>query len=236
MRAVTPSPKIAQAPPVAPADLDRLADEVVAAARVPFPVDAYELCLWADCEVRMGRVGVRPCVLGRTIIIAPEDPPERQRFAATHELSHLLLRERGLPDDEWSVNWLASALLHPRAWFDTLLDRLGWDLVALRRECSYSSHEAIGRRIVNLRRAVLWVCDRGAGKRTSRRTRSTDTDPCLARPTSIERDAISTAARSLEPVRIGPVAAWPLPHEGRDWLRVVSIANADDLAATLRGR
>lgn len=214
-------------------DLEQVADEILASAGLGGAVDVYELALWAGCEVRMGRPGMRPCLLGRTIIVAPEDPPARQRFAVAHELGHLFLRERGLSDSEWRVNWLASALLHPRAWFLETIAARQWDLAALRRDCPFSSYEAIGRRIVNLRRAVLWVCDRGPATKTSRRTRSLCLGAALPRSTPMERDAVRAAAETLAPARVGPVAAWPLPCPERNWLRVVSLADADALAKAI---
>jgi hypothetical protein len=209
--------------------LEGVATEILKAAGLGGAVDVYELALWAGCEVRVGRPGMRPCLLGRTVIVADGDPPERQRFATAHELGHLFLREREIPDSEWRVNWLASALLHPRAWFLSTLRTRGWDLDALRVDCRYSSYEAIGRRIVNVRRAVLWVCDRGPNTQTSRRTRSLSLGNALSRSTAPEREAVKLAAETLAPSRVGPVAAWPLPRPERSWLRVVSLADADAL-------
>lgn len=191
-------------------------------------VDAYKLAKWARCTVRIGRPGMRPLLLGRTIIVAPEDPPERQRFATAHELSHLLLRERSIRDTEWRTNWLASALLHPREWFLERLASRGWDLAGLKIDCPFSSYEAIGRRVVNLDRAVLWVCDRAPSGRSSYRVCSQGLKQRLARPTSIEWTAVKEAARTLEPVQTAALGAWPLPKAER--LRVLSLARADALA------
>jgi hypothetical protein len=208
--------------------LEGVAAGVLSAAGLGGVVDAYELTLWANCEVRMGRPGMRPCLLGRTIVVAPDDPPERQRFAAVHELGHLLLRERGIDDSEWNVNWLASALLHPRAWFLARLDAHGWDLHALRRDFQWSSYEALGRRAVNVDRAVLWVCDRNGAARSSRRVRSSGLDARLARPTALERRLVQHAAASLAPQRHGLAGAWPLPRGNH--LRVISLAPATAIA------
>src|SRR5687767_2373826 len=134
--------------------LEQVAAEIVRESKLELPLDAYALCKLAELEVRVGRPGCRPTVVGDTILVRPEDPDERRRFAACHELVHLCLRARGLPEDEWTVNYVASAVLHPRDWFMARLAARGWDIEALRTDCPWSSYEAIGRRIVHLRRAV----------------------------------------------------------------------------------
>lgn len=211
--------------------LEQIADVTLARYRLAPPIDIYRLCIRMKLDVRVGPEGLRPTVLGRTIFVAPEDPPERQRFATSHELAHLLLRERGMADTEWNVNWLASALLHPREWFLERLAARRWDLAALREDCPWSSYEAIGRRVVNLERAVLWVCDRGPGARRASRSRSRSVAAALERPTPIERAVVRDAAATLRPQRRDGIGAWPLPRPDRSWLRVVSLARADALAA-----
>lgn len=200
------------------------------------PVDSYRLCARAKLRVVLGEPGAKAALVGRLIFVDPNDPPERQRFAAAHELAHRILRERGLPDDEWSVNWLASALIHPRAWFLARLAARGWDLAGLREDCPWSSYEAIGRRVVNVERAVLWVCDRGPDGTSSRRVRSAGIDPRLARPTAIERRLVKHAADRLEPQQERRVGAWPLPLPARDRLRVVSLAPAAELLTSSAAR
>ena len=207
--------------------LETIAAAVIAESGMEPPICAYRLCLAAGLEVRVGRRGIRPTVVGRTAIVQDGDPPERQRFAAAHELAHLLLRDRGVADDEWSVNWLASALLLPRVWFSERLERRGWDLAALREDCPHSSYEAIGRRIVNLRRAVLWICDRSADGASSRRWLSTGVPNTLSRPTPREWDTVARVARTRRPEYDESLGAWPL--EARGVLRVVSLAPAASL-------
>lgn len=212
------------------ARLEAIADETLRAAGLSAPIDAYDLCRWKGLRVVMGPAGTRPMLVGDVIVVNGSDPVERRRFAAAHEFSHRVLRERGIDDTEFRVNWLASALLHPQEWFADRLAARGWDLAALRVECPYSSHEAIARRIVNIRKAVLWVCDRSAtGARTSRRTWSRGVQRRLAEnPTTIERNAVQEAAAWRVPRSRGAVRAMPLERGGA--LRVICLSQADELA------
>jgi hypothetical protein len=207
--------------------VDRIAGEVLAEAGIEPPACAYRLCLAAGLAVRVAPRRARACLVGSTVLVPPHDPPERQRFAAAHELAHLLLRERGLPDAERDADALAAALTLPTPWFCAQLERLGWDLLALRRICRYSSHEAIGRRIVSLGGAVLWVCDRARGKRHSTRWLSDDADPALAHPTPLEWQTVARVARERQAYRDERIGAWPL--ESPDVLRVISLARAEGL-------
>jgi hypothetical protein len=209
--------------------LESIADEILCAAGLEPPIDVYRLALRCRFEVRVGHRPMRPTVLGRTVIVSPSDPTERQRFATAHELSHVFLRERGVHDSEWNVNWLASALLHPRTWFLEKLDARGWDLAGLRVDCPWSSYEALGRRVVNVSRAVLWVCDRGPHGASSRRTRSAGVTAKLDRPTRAEWSIVRDAAANLEPRQSEGLGAWPLPRPDRGLLRVVSLGRADEL-------
>lgn len=210
--------------------LEAIADEILRTAGLEPPIDVYRLALRCAYEVRVGHRPMRPTVLGRTVIVSPSDPTERQRFATAHELSHVFLRERSVHDSEWNVNWLASALLHPRDWFLARLDARGWDLAGLRVDCPWSSYEAIGRRVVNVSRAVLWVCDRGPDGSSSRRSRSHGVSTQLAKPTRAEWSLVRDAAAKLEPRRADRLGAWPLPRPDRGMLRVVSLGHADELA------
>jgi hypothetical protein len=213
--------------------IEGVAGEVLAESGIEPPGCAYRLCLAAGLTVRVApRLG-RPCLVGATVLVPSQYAPERQRFAAAHELAHLLLRERGLPDAEGDVDTLAAALVLPRPWFCAQLARLGWDLPALRRVCRYSSHEAIGRRIVSLGGAVLWVCDRVRGRRHGTRWLSDDAHPDLARPTRLEWQTVARVARERTAYRDHRIGAWPL--ESPDVLRVISLARADALAATASG-
>lgn len=211
--------------------LEAIATEVLNEAGLGGAVDAYRLCAAARLRVVLGEPGAKAAIVGSRIFVDPLDPIERQRFAAAHELSHLLLRERGIRDTEWRVNWLASALIHPRAWFEERLTARGWDLAELRIDCPYSSWEAIGRRVVNLQRAVLWTCDRGPEGRKSYRVRSLGVPRKLETPTPIEWSLVRDAAATLEPHRTDAVGAWPLPLPDRGRLRVICLGRADALLA-----
>ncbi|UJR81453.1 ImmA/IrrE family metallo-endopeptidase [Sandaracinus amylolyticus] len=212
--------------------LEDIATATLAKYGMPLPVDIYRLCIRMKYDVRLGEPGSRPTVLGRTIFVTPEEPEERQRFAAAHELAHMIMRALGLSisESEKHANWLASALLHPEAWFLERLAARGWDLAALKTDCRWSSYEAIGRRIVSLQPAVLWVCDRGPGVRKGYRVASRGLVARHKKPTRIEWKLVRDAAASLQPQVIAGVGAWPLPSPEHEWLRVVSLARADAIA------
>jgi hypothetical protein len=215
-----------------PLSLELIAAAVLREARLGGPVDAYRLCDAAGFRVCLGYEGCTPTVAGDTVIVNPADPPERRRFAAAHELAHVLLRFYQYPDDEWSVNWLASALLLPRDWFLERLAIRGWDLAGLREDCPHSSYEAIGRRIVNLGGAVMWVCDRHPDKRNGRRWISEDAPLSLTKPTRREWDTVARVAQTGQPECDKSLGAWPL--EARGILRVISLGRAADLAQSTR--
>lgn len=210
--------------------LERVAGEVLCGAGLGGAVDAYDLCAAAGVRVVPGAASA---FVGSRIYVNQDDPPERQRFAIARELSRVILRERGIEQTEHAAGYLASALLHPRAEFRARLRSCAWDLAALRVDYPFSSYEALGRRAVNLQRAVLWVCDRGPRGRKSRRTCSRGTPASVdAAPTRIEREIVRAAATSLTPCRAVGIGAWPLATGNH--LRVLSLARASALVASPR--
>src|SRR5687767_15367518 len=80
-----------------------LAEETLRAAGLVPPIDAYDLSHWAKLRVVMGPAGTRPMLVGNVIVVNGADPVERRRFAVAHEVSHRILRERGIVDTEWRV-------------------------------------------------------------------------------------------------------------------------------------
>lgn len=209
--------------------LEKIAESVVAEANLRPPFDPYRLVFAADLDVKCAP-GITPAVLDGNVWVRSEDPPERQRATALHELAHELLKDRGC-DSEAGADYLGAALANPRRFFLGCLVRRGWDLRALREECPWTSYEALARRIVDTRLAVAWVCDRGPelGRR-SRRYRSIGVGPKYEKPLTREREMVAQAARTLEPAIDGArIGAWPVPSARV--LRVVSVLSPELLAA-----
>lgn len=161
-------------------------------------------------------------LIGRVILVRETDRRQRRAFAVAHELAHWLLRAAGLPDDEASCNYLASALLLPRDDFERDLRRYGWDLIALCARHPFASFEAVARRIVALREARAHVFDRPlAGQRTPSRYSL----PYGLSPTDDERLAASEAAACGAPVEVRTgLTGWPVIEH--DWQRVIVLSPA----------
>src|SRR5690606_3462804 len=92
-------------------------------------VDPEELVL--DRELTVMDCGPSPnarcrqgLLVGRSILVDENLRRERRAFAIAHELAHFLLQLLGLPNTEGNANYLASALLLPRADFQVDLRRL----------------------------------------------------------------------------------------------------------------
>lgn len=188
---------------------------------------AYALGLRVVVSSRIERASV----IERTIIVPDGQRRERTGFSVLHEVAHLLLRTRGIEDSEPACDALAAALLLPRRALDRDL-RSTWALPDLRERHPHASHEAIARRILALREAVVVVADRAPARRW-KRLRSASLDLRLSIARRIERDLVDAADQSGEPE--GPsdlVRAWPLRDGGAR--RVVLIAQADELEHAAR--
>jgi hypothetical protein len=100
---------------VTPELFEAIARDTAEQARIGPGDDPLRYVYAAGLEPRAHH-GITPSILGNHVLVCAEDPPECQRFWAVHEVAHLILRWYGIPDDEWSVNWLTCALIALCIW------------------------------------------------------------------------------------------------------------------------
>lgn len=193
------------------------------------PVDAYELA--ECCGLRLKPVANQnACIVGDVLSVPLRARDVRQHGQIAHELGHWALRRAGQQDDHPSVRYVAGALLLPRRHFERDLED-GWDLPRLRARHLHASAEMIGRRIVNLRDAVVSIWDQG---KLRRRVVSPWLPERLVRSrvTRIERELAEACLATGAPVHEDSLlAAWPVFSPG--WRRVIVVAEAAQLSLRL---
>lgn len=207
-------------------DLEEMAREALEdAARkrsdVGVPVSPARVAWARGLEIYDGGPGCLGMLVGKRIYVDDSMRRERRAFSIAHEIGHHIESERGLPRREWRADYLASALLLPRAEFQADLRRYGWDLIALAARHRWASFETIARRIVSLRDARACVFDRPlAGQRAP----SQYTIPWRAPPpTPEEHEAADEALSCGAPVEIrAGLTAWPVVEHG--WARAITVA------------
>lgn len=108
-----------------------------------------------------------------TILLAPEERPERRQWAVAHEIGEWAAgriadqlgvdpREIGELQRERWANAFAGAFLLPRRWFLTIGQDFNWDLLALKARFATASHELIARRMLDMPAfAVITMFDHG---------------------------------------------------------------------------
>lgn len=173
------------------------------------PIDPYDVVVALKLDVRISQRAMRPTILGRVIVVPAAQRPEREGFAVLHEIGHYIARQHG-DSSEHAANALASSLLMPRTAYGRDVRDARWSLFELKRRHPHASYEALARRIVALREAILVVADR-APERRQYRIRSRALGPRLARPLPIEERLIEAADATGEVQ--GPcdlLRAWPI--------------------------
>jgi hypothetical protein len=232
--------------------LDTVAAGAVAALEVDGPpVDAIALArrlgvavAWDAMQAGRGRVvrlrGIRATADQASILVRPEERPERVQWIVAHEIGelcavqvfdHLGVDPREAPPGsrESVANQLAGRLLLPRAWFRQVAECCDWDLVTLKSRFATASHELIARRMLDFDPpVVITIFDQG--RRTFRRGTARRRTASFIVP---EREAWQQAhdlgqAATRETVECR-VQAWPVhePHWKREILRTEW--HADDL-------
>jgi len=159
-------------------ELDQIAEQTLRRAQLTAPpVDAFFLAerlglqiAWDATQSSRGRyvrlragdsLGGHP-----TIVLRPDPRPEREQWAAAHEIGeHLAVevfhrlgvdpREAAPNGREQVACWLASRLLLPSGWFGSHARACNWDLLLLKRRFSTASHELIARRMLDFEPAVI---------------------------------------------------------------------------------
>jgi Zn-dependent peptidase ImmA (M78 family) len=197
------------------------------------PVDAFQLAEEMGFQLaydanQTGRGRVKR-VAGRvTVLLAPDERPERLQWAAAHEIgefaAHRVFDRLEMDLDEESprlrekiASGLAAAVLLPKRWFFADARRLDGDVAALKAIYSTASHELILNRLLQMDQLTMAsVFDHG--RLTRRRTNGRLAAPPLL---SLESEAQSLAHRTGEAVSLSGrgvrVQCWPV-HE-RDWKR-----------------
>lgn len=209
-------------------ELEELAAKTLESVDARLPVNPDIVAHRLGLTVVDGGEGCQGLLLPELGQIVVDDGLRRERraFAIAHELGHFLLRQEGLRDSERSANYIASALLLPRADVERDLRRYGWDLLQLRTRHRWASFEALARRIVALRDARAFVFDRPLQGQARPNWYSV---PWGQRPTSAETEAAREAATLGVPVEpYGGLTAWPVIEHA--WQRVITLAASETLA------
>lgn len=151
-----------------PRHLEGLAREVFDVTGLEAPVDAFALLEACGLSCRPWGKAIAEIDIGAEMIRYPiRARPERVQRLVLHEVGHWVLQRAGESDeDEEDVDYLALALLLPRAHFLADLGELGHDLPAIKARHPNASHEAIAVRIVQLSPAFASVWDAGHLHRT----------------------------------------------------------------------
>lgn len=224
--------------------VDQVAAELLDQAGVAGPpVDALGLAerlqvLVAFDAGQQGRARHKRLAGRSSILLKPDERPERVQWAAAHELgevvAHRVVERAGAATDELApglreqiANRMASRLLLPSAWFLDDAARLAGDLLQLKARYRTASHELIAWRLLDLRQpSIVSVFDQG--KLIRRRSNSRGQSPPLS---PIERACSRQVHESGEPLQrtIGGlhVQAWPVhePHWKREILRTTPAAD-----------
>ena len=226
--------------PMIPAEwsaaIDTTADELLDRASITLPpVDSLRLAARlrisvvfdADQPVRARhkRLSSRA-----TILIKPDDRPERLQWAVAHELGEVVAYRVFTRVDfcsdsisprlrEEVANLTASRLLLPSRWFFDDVQRTHEDLLALKRIYRTASHELIACRLLDVpRQSVVTIFDNG---RITRRSANRPGHPPRLQP--VERKCRAEVHRDSRPVELRDqglaVQGWPV-HE-RDWKREI---------------
>ncbi len=183
-----------------PRHLEGLARQIHEETSLDAPIDAFELAEACGLTLRPWGRDHAEIDLDAGVIRYPSKPrTERVQFRVAHEVAHWTLVRAGESDrDETDVDFLASALLLPRAAFLRDLAETDWDLFAMKVRHPNASHQAIVVRMCALSPAAATVWDAG---RLHRAYGDVDED---------EHRAAADRALEIEaPVR-GEVSAWPV--------------------------
>ncbi len=132
-----------------------------------------------------------------------------------HELGHALAEYHGLdPNDEEVARYLAGALVLPRVPFRLDAERVDLDLDELQALHPCASGQMIVCRMSQVLDATAWIWD--SGKLAATYGIPADED--------LVRELVDRVLRLEEPVREGPVRAWP--RFDRHWRRVIVVRRA----------
>lgn len=198
---------------ISPRHLEGVAREVHEQTNAPTPIDALALATACGLELRpVGGSRAEVDVEAGVIRCPLRVRDVRLHGLIAHELGHWLLW-RSLLDhhDERAAQYLAGALMLPRAVFARDLGAFDWDLDALREQHVHASAQMIVVRMTQVSPATASVWDAGKLHRVYGAH-----DIAAARPLV---DRVLTTER---PERDGGLRAWPA-FDG-SWRRVLVLA------------
>jgi Zn-dependent peptidase ImmA (M78 family) len=146
-----------------PRHLEGLARQIHDETNAEAPIDAFALAEACGLTLRPWSKAHAEIDLDSGVIRYPSRARiERQNFKVLHELAHaVLVRAHESDRDETDVDYLASALLLPRARFLADLSACDWDLDALKARHPRASYQAIVVRMTQLSDATASVWDAG---------------------------------------------------------------------------
>lgn len=198
---------------ISPRHLEGLAREIHDATGIEPPVDAFVLAEACGVVVRpWSRAdGMR---IGDEVHYPVRARLVRQHGVIAHELGHWLLERDGKdPRDEASADYLAGALLLPRAAFLRDLAETDWDLFALQLRHPNASAQMIVVRMTQVSPATASVWDAG---KLHRVYGEHDVEEA--------RRVVDLALELEEPIEVGEVRAFPVLDGA--WRRVLVVRRA----------
>ncbi len=164
------------------------------------------------------------CNEAALMVLRPDSRPERQQWAAAHELGEYaawrvfdrLGVDMRLVVPAWRervASLLASRLLLPGCWFRPIAEAAGWDLLEIKACFITASHELILRRMLDFELPlVISVFDQG--RLTLRRSNLPGRVPP---PQADELACVRRVRQTARPAHRGTAAAWPVYEPG--WRR-----------------
>jgi len=199
------------------------------------PVDALHTVKLLGCELafdcqQLGRARQKSIAGQPTLLLKPDDRPERLQWATAHELGEVVawqiceraearLEEQPLVFREQLANRFASRFLLPTEWFQADLRMMGRDLFLLKERYRTASHELIARRLQDFfRDMIVTIVDQS--EITSRRN-GHSRHPGRLLP--VERDVLRECHASGKPANFETDACrleiWPIHEAG--WKREI---------------
>lgn len=163
----------------------------------------------------------RECDEAALMVLRPDGRPEREQWAAAHELGEYAVWQvfdrlgvdMRLVVPAWRervASLLASRLLLPGCWFRPVAEGAGWDLLKIKACFITASHELILRRMLDFELPlVISVFDQD--RLTLRRSNVPGRVPP---PQTDELACVRRVRQTARPARRGTSAAWPVYEPG----------------------
>lgn len=220
--------------------LDRVADDLRWEASIDRPpVDAFRVARQLGLRVVSDRsIGERGRFVrggGRlvgSIVVGPEDRPERRHWAVAHEIGeafcHRLFellgvdpREAGPNAREQSANAIAGRLLVPRKWLVGVYRDCGHDLLSTKQQFATASHELVARRLLESWIAPMVVSVFDHDRLVWRRAWNDRRAPPLVRSERLSQRRAHHAGSVVVVQGEPTVRCWPIHEPG--WKREIVV-------------